>query len=72
MPADITENVLEDNICKALSLTGVNVVHNDLHAYCQIIVKFRCYELKNSIMYKRKNLRNKSQKLTNLKFSGKN
>ena len=31
MPADITEDVLEENICKALSLTGVNVVPNDLH-----------------------------------------
>ena len=32
VPADITEDVLEENICKALSLTGVNVVPNDLHA----------------------------------------
>ena len=31
VPADITEDVLEENICKALSLTGVNVVPNDLH-----------------------------------------
>ena len=30
--ADITEDVLEENICKALSLTGVNVVPNRLHA----------------------------------------
>ena len=32
MPADITESVLEENIYKALPLTGVNVVPNDLHA----------------------------------------
>ena len=32
VPADITEDALEENICKALSLTGVNVVPNDLHA----------------------------------------
>ena len=32
VPADITEDVSEENICKALSLTGVNVVPNDLHA----------------------------------------
>ena len=31
VPADITEDVLED-ICKALSLAGVKVVPNDLHA----------------------------------------
>ena len=64
--ADITEDVLEENICKALSLTGVNVVPNDLHA-ChrmkrtdRVIVKFKCRKRKNSVMYKRKNLGNKS------------
>ena len=30
--ADITEDALEENVCKALSLTGVNVVPNDLPA----------------------------------------
>ena len=29
MPADITEDALEGNVSKALSLTGVNVVPND-------------------------------------------
>ena len=76
VPADITEDVLEENICKALSLTGVNVVPNDLHT-ChrmkrtdRVIVKFKCRKQKNSVMYKRKNLGNKSQELSNLKFSG--
>ena len=76
MPSDITEDVLEENICKALSLTGVNVVPNDLHA-ChrlkrtdRVIVKFKCRKQKNSVMYKRKNLGNKYQELSNLKFSG--
>ena len=32
VPADSTEDILEEKICKALSLTGVNVVPNDLHA----------------------------------------
>ena len=75
VPADITEDVLEENICKALSLT-VNVVPNDLHA-ChrvnrtdRVIFKFKCLKQKNSVMYKRKNLGNKSQELNNLKFSG--
>ena len=36
VPADITEYFLEENICKALSLTGVNVVPNDLHACHQM------------------------------------
>ena len=29
VPTDIIEDVLEENICKALSLTGVNVISND-------------------------------------------
>ena len=33
VPADITEYFLEENICKALSLTGVNVVPNDVHTF---------------------------------------
>ena len=77
VPADITEDVLEENICKALSLTGVNVVPNDLHA-ChrmkrtdRVIVEFKCRKQKNYIMYKCKNLGNKSQELSNLKASGK-
>ena len=52
VPADITEDVLQENICKTLSLTGVNVVPNDLHA-ChrmkrsdRVIVKFKCRKQK--------------------------
>ena len=77
VPTDITEDVLEENICKALPLTGVNVIPNDLYA-CQqmkrsdrVIVKIKCHKLKNSVMYNCKNLGNKSQELFgNLKFSG--
>ena len=74
--ADITEDALEENVCKALSLTGVNVVPNDLHACHRMkrsdrfIVKFKCRKQNNSVMYKRKSLGNKSQELCNLKFSG--
>ena len=32
MPAEIQDDVLEANICKELSLSGVNVVPEDLHA----------------------------------------
>ena len=48
VPAEIHEDVLEKSICKALSLTGVNVVPKDLQA-ChlmkrsdRVIVKFKC------------------------------
>ena len=76
VPADITEDVLEENVCKALSLNGVNVVPDDLHGCHRMkrsdraIIKFKCRKQKNSIMYKRKNLGNKSHELSNLKFSG--
>ena len=76
VPAEIHEDVLEEIICEALSLTGVNVVPEDLHA-ChrmkrsgRVIVKFKCNKEKQSLIYKRKNLGTKSQELTNLKFSG--
>ena len=76
VPAKIHEDVLEDSICKALSLTGVNVVSEDLQA-ChrmkrsdRVIVKFKCRKQKQSLIYKRKNLGTKPQELTNLKFSG--
>ena len=39
VPANITKDDLEENVRKALSLTGVNVVPNDLHA---------CHQMKNS------------------------
>ena len=74
MSADIAGDVLEENICKALPLTGVNAVRNDLHA-ChrmkrsdRVIVK--CRKQKYSVMHTRKNLGNKSQELSNLKLSG--
>ena len=75
VPADITEDVVEENICKELSLTGVNAVPNDLHTFYRIQrsdsvkVKFKCLKQKTLIMYKHKNLGIKSHELTNLSFS---
>ena len=76
VPGDITEDDLEENICKVLPLLGLNVVPNDLHACNRmkrsdiLLVKAKCRKQKNAFMYKSKNLSNKSQELTNLKFSG--
>ena len=76
VPADTTEDVLEVNACKALSLTGMHVLPNYLHASNRmkrsdrVIIKFKCRKQRNHIMYKRKNLGSKSQELSNLKFSG--
>ena len=75
MPTDFTEDVSEENICKALCLTGVNVVPDDLHACYRMKrldrakVKFKCCQHKYSFIYKCKNLGYKSQELTSLKFS---
>ena len=47
MPQDIHNNVLEDTICKALSLTGQEVVPKDLHVchrmsnHDRVIVKLK-------------------------------
>ena len=72
----VHEDVLEERICKALPLTEVNVVLEDLPA-ChsrkrseKVIVKSKCCYQKQSLIYKRKNLSTKSQELPNLKFSG--
>ena len=76
MPAEIQDDVLEASVCKVLSLTGVTVAPEDLHA-ChrmkrsdRVIIKFKCRKQKQSVMYKHRNLGTKSQELLNLKFSG--
>ena len=74
--AKIYEDILEESICKALSLTEANVVPEDFQACHRIkrsdrvIVKFKCGNQKQSLIYKRKNLGTKSQELTKLKFLG--
>ena len=76
VPAEIQDDVLEASVCKALSLTRVNVAPEDLHACYRtkrsgrVIVKFKCCKQKQSAMYKCKNLSTKSQELSNLKFLG--
>ena len=77
MPRDIYNNVLEDTICKALLLTGQEVVAKDLHAchqmsHCgRVIVKFKGRKLKHNVQIKCKNLQKKSLELSRLKFLGK-
>ena len=77
VPASISDEELELNICKALSLTGHEVKPDNLQAcYClkkkeSVIAKFKCKILKWRVLVNRKNLRNKSEDLRQLKFSGK-
>ena len=77
VPPSISDEELELNICKALSLTAHEVKPDDLQAcHClkkkeSVIVKFKCRKLKQRVVVNRKNLRNKSEDLCQLKFSGK-
>ena len=73
----MSDEELQLKICKALSLTGHEVKPYDLQAYHHlkkkepVIVLFKCRKLKQSVFVDRKNLRNKSEDLRLVKFSGK-
>ena len=72
----IGDDVLENSVCRALSLHGHEVKPDDLQACHRLkkkdtlIVKFRCRKQKRSILINRKYLRNKSDVLIQLNFSG--
>ena len=73
----ISDEELEVNICEALSLTRHEVKPDDLQACHRlkkkesVIVKCKCRKLKRSVLINRKNLRNKSEDLHQLRCSGK-
>ena len=77
VPPSISDEELELNICKSLSLTRHEVksnvfkVNHRLKKKVSAIVKFKCRKLKQKVLVNRKNLRNKSEDLCQLKFSGK-
>ena len=62
VPTETQDDVLEASVCTALSLTGVTVAPEDLHTCHRIkrsdrvIIKFKCRQQKQSVMYKRKKL----------------
>ena len=74
---DIADDVLEQSVCQALSLTGISVEPHDLQAFHRmrkkdrVIIKFKCRKQKYRVLLNRKTLQNKSLDLTQLKFSGK-
>ena len=76
VPTSIDDDVLENSVCRALSLTGHEVKPDDLQACHRlkkkdtVIIKFKCRKKRRSILINRKNLRNKSDGLTQLNFSG--
>ena len=77
IPPSISDEELELNICKTLFLTGHEVKPNYLQACHRlkkkesVIVKCKCRKLKQNVLVNRKNFRNKSEYLRQLKFSGK-
>ena len=77
VPSDIADDVLEQSVCQALSLTGTSVELDNLQAcHCmrkkdRIIIKFKCRKQKHRVLLNRKTLQNKSLDLTQLKISGK-
>ena len=77
VPYDITDDVLEQSVSQALSLTGISVEPDDLQA-ChhmtkkdRVIIKFKRRKKKHRVLLNHKTLQNKSFHLTQLKFSGK-
>ena len=77
IPCDIGDNVLEETLCRAISLTGHEVTPDDLHKCYRlknkyrVISKLRDRKLKYSIRANRNVLQSKSLELYKLKFSGK-
>ena len=77
MLRDIGDNILEEAVCRAISLNGHEVAPDDLHMCHQlknknkVILKFKDRKLKCSIQINRKVIQQKSLELSQLKFSGK-
>ena len=70
VPASISDEELEDTICKALSLPDYLQACHRLKKEAAI-VKFKFRKQKRKIPIDRKNLRNRSENLSQLKFAGK-
>ena len=76
VPQHINDNVLEESICQALSLTGHTIYPEDLQACHRmkrkdhVIVKFKSRKLKHNVFSSRKKLAEKREELAKLKFTG--
>ena len=74
VPGSISDQNLEEQVCKALSLTGIKVKDKDLHA-ChrmkrrgRVILKFKDRKLRYQVMANRKKLMEKKNELKELHF----
>ena len=60
VPSDIADEVLEQSVCQALSLTGISVEPDDLQTCYHmrkkdhIIIKFKCRKQKHCVFLNRK------------------
>ena len=60
VPSDIADDVLEQSVCQALSLTGISVEPDDLQTCYHmrkkdhIIIKFKCRKQKHCVFLNRK------------------
>ena len=60
VPSDIADDVLEQSVCQALSLTGISVEPDDLQAYHRmrkkdrVIIKFKYTKQKHRVLLNRK------------------
>ena len=62
VPSDIADDILEQSVCQALSLTGISVEPDDLQA-ChrmrkkdRVIIKFKCRKQKHRVLLNRRTL----------------
>ena len=74
VPGSISDQNLEEQVCKALSLTGIKVEDKDLHA-ChrmkrrgRVILKFKDRKLRYQVMANRKKLTEKKNELKKTSF----
>ena len=71
VPSDIADDVLEQSVCQALSLTGTSVEPDDLQACHRmrkkdcVIIKFKCRKQKHRVPLNRKTLQNRISILHN-------
>ena len=74
VPGSISHQNHEEQVCKALSLTGIKVEIKDFHAYHHIkrrgrvILKFKNHKLRYQVMANRKKLMEKKNELKELLF----
>ena len=74
VPGSISDQNLEEQVCKPLSLTGIKVENKDLHAFDhmkrrgRVILKFKDGKLRYQVMANRKKLMEKKSELKELHF----